>query len=118
MECIFCKIAEGVLPSDTVFENAVVKAFRDIRPKAPVHIIVIPKMHIASVAELASGDDSAVAAILRAAKDIAKEQGLSGYKLLFNVGRDGGQVVDHLHLHILGGWGKKREDENAQHLKI
>ena len=108
MECIFCKIAKGALPSNTLFENAEVKAFRDIRPKAPVHIIVIPKVHIASVAELTDRDDGATAAMLRAAKDIAKEAGLAGYKLLFNVGREGGQVVDHLHLHILGGWKEKK----------
>lgn len=104
MECIFCKIADGALPADTVFENAEVKAFRDIHPKAPVHILVIPKMHIASVAELTEAHDSAIAALLHAAKDVAKSAELAGYKILFNVGREGGQVVDHLHLHILGGW--------------
>lgn len=104
MGCIFCKIAEGVLPADTVFENTEVKAFRDIHPKAPVHILVIPKMHIASVAELTEAHDGAIAALLRAAKDVAKNAELAGYKILFNVGREGGQVVDHLHLHILGGW--------------
>ncbi|MEK7541459.1 MAG: HIT domain-containing protein [Patescibacteria group bacterium] len=106
MECIFCKIAEGVLPSDTVFENAKVKAFRDIHPKATVHILIIPKIHIASVAELTEAHDGAMAALLHAAKDIARDQNLAGYKLLFNVGREAGQVVDHLHLHLLGGWGK------------
>lgn len=104
MECVFCKIAEGALPTDTVFENEEVKAFRDIHPKAPVHVLVIPKVHVVSVAHLTPAHDSAIAALLHAAKDIARSEGLAGYKLLFNVGREGGQVVDHLHLHILGGW--------------
>ena len=94
------------MPADVVYENAEAKAFRDIHPKAPVHILVIPKAHIASVAELTEADDGVVAALLRAAKDAARSAGLVGYKLLFNVGRDAGQMVDHLHLHILGGWGK------------
>lgn len=112
MECIFCKIGEGVLPADTVFENDAVKAFRDIRPKAPVHILVVPKMHIPSVAHLEAGHDAVVAALLHAAADIARGAGLAGYKLLFNVGREGGQVVDHLHLHILGGWKRSEKLKN------
>ncbi len=116
MECLFCKIAEGALPADVVFENERVKAFRDIHPKAPVHVLVIPKIHVVSVAYLTPEHDGAVAAMLHAAKDIAKNKGLAGYKLLFNVGREGGQMVDHLHLHVLGGWKEKRPD--IKHLNV
>ncbi len=108
MGCIFCKIAQGALPADVVFENAEVKAFRDIHPKAPVHVLVIPKVHVASVAVLTPEHDTVIAALLHAAKDIAAARGLAGYKLLFNVGREGGQMVDHLHLHILGGWKEQK----------
>jgi len=101
---MFCKIAEGALPADVVFESSQVKAFRDIHPKAPIHVLVIPKVHIASVAALTAAHDGAIAAMLHAAKDVAAGEGLVGYKVLFNVGREGGQMVDHLHLHILGGW--------------
>lgn len=115
MECIFCKIAEGVLPSDTVFENVEAKAFRDIRPKAPVHIVVIPKMHIGSLSELTAVHDTVVVALIHAARDVALAAGLAGYKVLFNVGREGGQVVDHLHLHVLGGW---KSGAKTKHLNI
>lgn len=115
MECIFCKIADGALPADTVFENDTVKAFRDIHPKAPVHILVIPKVHIQSAAHVAPEHDTIPAAMLHAAAGIARDAGLAGYKLLFNVGRAGGQVVDHLHLHILGGW---KANEKTKHLNI
>lgn len=104
MECIFCKIAEGGLPADTVFEDTDVKIFRDIHPKAPVHLLAIPKMHVQSIAHLEAGHSEMIAKLLYAAKDTAETLGLKGYKLLFNVGREAGQAVDHLHLHILSGW--------------
>lgn len=103
-DCIFCKIVEGVVPSDTVFEDETVKAFKDINPKAPIHILVIPKEHVASIAHLEEGHAGMIAHVIDTAKNVAKSLGLSGYKLVFNVGRDGGQVVDHIHLHLLGGW--------------
>lgn len=105
MECIFCKIANNEVPSDIVFEDRDVKAFKDIHPKAPVHILVIPKIHIQSIAHLEADHNDVIAKLLYTAKDIAGNMGLKGYKLLFNVGREGGQVVDHLHLHLLSGWG-------------
>jgi histidine triad (HIT) family protein len=106
MECIFCKIAKGEIPSDTVYEDGQVKVFKDIHPKAPVHLLVIPKTHIESIAHLEENHSDIIAKLIYTAKQVAGEAGLKGYKLVFNVGREGGQVVDHLHLHIMGGWNK------------
>ncbi len=104
MDCLFCNIASGAIPSETVFEDESVRVIKDIHPKAPVHLLVLPKVHVESIAHL--GDDHAdmIARLIYAAKRVAREQGLRGYKLVFNVGREAGQVIDHLHLHILGGW--------------
>ena len=107
MGCIFCKIAEGALPADAVYEDGDVKIFRDIHPKAPVHLLVIPKIHIQSIAHLEADHSDMIAKLIYAAKEMADKLGLKGYKLLFNVGREGGQMVDHLHLHLLSGWGKE-----------
>ena len=104
MDCLFCKICEGELTSDTVYEDAEVKVFRDIHPKAPVHLLVVPKAHIQSIAHLEADQNDTISKLIYTAKEVAEKQGLGGYKLVFNVGREGGQVVDHLHLHILGGW--------------
>lgn len=104
MECLFCRIGKGEIPSDTVYEDDRVRIFKDIHPKAPVHLLVIPKMHIESVAHLAPDHGDIVAKLIFAAKETAQRLGLKGYKLVFNVGREGGQMVDHLHLHILAGW--------------
>lgn len=87
-----------------VFENETLKAFEDMHPKAPVHIVVIPKRHIQSIAHLEDEHSHTVANLIYQAKDIAAGLNLRGYKLVFNVGREGGQTIDHLHLHILGGW--------------
>lgn len=111
MDCLFCKIGAGEIPSDTVFENSQIKIFKDIHPKAPVHLLVIPKMHIASIAHLEADHSGIIAQLMYAAKDAARGAGLAGYKLVFNVGREGGQVVDHLHLHILGGWSSEGNKE-------
>lgn len=107
--CIFCKISKKEIPATTVFEDADVAAFTDIHPKAPVHILVIPKEHIQSIAHLEAAHADVIAKLVYAAKRIAVEKELTGYKLVFNVGREGGQMVDHLHLHLLGGW-EKPED--------
>ena len=104
MPCLFCKIAAGELPSETLYADSRVRAFRDLHPKAPVHILIVPKKHIASVADLAHGDAALVGEMIIAAKLVAAQEGLPGYKLVVNVGREGGQVIDHLHLHLLGGW--------------
>ncbi len=108
MDCIFCKIAQGELESKTLYENDAVRVIEDIHPKAPVHLLVISKSHIASVTELGPGDRDVLADMIYSAKKSAQSAGLSGYKLIFNVGREGGQIIDHLHLHILGGWSKRK----------
>ncbi len=105
MDCIFCKIIEGSIPSKKVFENDRVLAFQDIQPAAPVHILIIPKKHIPTMNDIAPEDAELVGELFAAAKDIAKEQGVdeAGYRLINNVNSDGGQVVYHLHIHLLGG---------------
>lgn len=111
MNCLFCKIANGELSSKTVFEDERVRVFTDIHPKAPVHMLIIPKNHITSVAHLEENHNEIISHIILIAKEVAKMQGLKGYKLVFNVGREGGQVIDHLHLHLLGGWKDDRDEK-------
>lgn len=111
MDCIFCKIAKGEVASETVFEDSNVKIFKDIHPKAPVHLLCVPKVHIQSIAHLETDHSDVIARLIYAAKDAAVAVGLKGYKLVFNVGREGGQSVDHLHLHILGGWSKSEDPD-------
>ncbi len=101
--CIFCKIIKGEIPSAKVFENDNLIAFKDINPKALVHILIVPKKHIESVKHLESADKELVGELFLAAQKIAKDKNLQGYKLVINVGREGGQLVDHLHLHLLSG---------------
>ena len=104
MDCLFCKIIAGEIPSTKVYEDELVYAFRDINPQAPTHILVIPKAHLASVAEV-NGDNSAVIAhIFEVIPRIANAEGLTGgYRVVSNCGADAGQTVHHLHFHILGG---------------
>lgn len=111
MNCIFCKIAEGELPSQTVYEDKEVRVFKDVHPKAPVHFLIIPKIHIQSIAHLEENHGDIISKLIYTAKQVAVDHGLEGYKLAFNVGREGGQEVDHLHLHLLGGW--SNEDRKA-----
>lgn len=101
MDCIFCKIAKGEISSTKVFENENILAFNDINPKAKVHVLIVPKKHIESVKHLEVGDKDLMGEVILIAKQIAKEKNLEGYKLVINVGREGGQLVDHLHLHLL-----------------
>ena len=105
MDCIFCKIVKGELPSKKVFENDSVVAFHDIQPLAPKHVLVIPKKHIASMNEAKEEDRELLGELLLAAKKVAAELGIaeSGYRLVNNIGSDGGQVVYHIHIHVLGG---------------
>lgn len=105
MDCIFCKIAQDELPSTKVFENDEIVAFKDINPVAPVHILVIPKKHIASLATIETQDAEMLGRMMLVIRDIATEQGLdeNGYRVLSNHGTDSGQLVDHLHFHIIGG---------------
>lgn len=105
MDCLFCKIMNGEIPSKKVYENEYVYAFHDIAPMAPVHVLVIPKQHIESAAALTEDNAEIMQHLVLAAKDIAKQLGIyeSGYRLVFNSGKDAGQTVFHLHMHLLGG---------------
>lgn len=103
-KCIFCKIARGEIPSKTVYEDESLRAFYDAAPQAPVHILIVPKKHIASLNAVKEKDAELLLHILFKARDIAKELGLkNGYRLVINTGKDGGQTVKHLHVHLLGG---------------
>ncbi|TNJ64130.1 histidine triad nucleotide-binding protein [Paenibacillus hemerocallicola] len=105
MDCIFCKIVKGEIPSKKVFENDNVLAFHDIQPLAPSHVLVIPKKHIASMNEAEEEDKELLGEVLLTAKKVANELGIAdgGYRLINNVGSDGGQVVYHIHVHVIGG---------------
>lgn len=105
MDCIFCKIIAGEIPSTKVYEDDKVLAFKDINPMAPVHILVIPKIHIESAAAITSENSAVVAYIFEMIAKIAKEQGLDkdGFRVITNCGENGCQSVKHLHFHILGG---------------
>ena len=104
MDCLFCKIAAGEIPSTKVYEDELVFAFRDIAPQAPAHILVIPKMHIGSVAEITVENSSVVAHIFEVIAKVAEAEGLmDGYRVVSNCGTHAGQTVHHLHFHILGG---------------
>ncbi|HAS90730.1 MAG TPA: histidine triad nucleotide-binding protein [Sedimentibacter sp.] len=105
MDCIFCKIANKEIPSQFVFENEYVVAFRDLAPQAPVHILAVPKIHITSMNEITKENSHIVAEIFEAINKITESEGIrdSGYRVISNCGRDGCQSVQHLHFHILGG---------------
>lgn len=104
MDCIFCKIAAGEIPSTKVYEDERVVAFNDLDPQAPVHILIIPKEHIASAAEINESNSCVVAHIFEVAAKIAKEKGLDdGYRIVNNCGESAGQSVKHLHFHLMGG---------------
>lgn len=103
-DCIFCKIVNKEIPKEFILEDQNILAFDDINPKAPVHIMLIPKKHIVSVKNLGDENSGVAECLVLGAKKIAELKKLDGYKLVFNVGRPGGQVIDHLHLHLLGGW--------------
>ena len=111
MSCIFCKIINKEAPSKIIFENEKIIAFEDIHPAAPVHILVVPKKHIASVEELKKEDKELMGELILTAQKIARQVSVSktGYKLIFNVGRGGGQIIDHIHLHLIGGWKTEKE---------
>jgi len=114
-ECIFCKIIKGEAKADFVHQGKEIVAFKDIKPSAPVHILVVPKKHVRSINDLEEQDASIMTEMLFRAKDIAREQGTdkAGYKLVFNVERGGGQYVFHIHLHILGGWNRDKHPRLA-----
>jgi histidine triad (HIT) family protein len=103
MDCIFCRIIAGEIPSTKVYEDDTVLAFHDINPVAEKHYLIIPKEHIASTLDLTEKNASIVSDLYLAANTIAKEQGIAGFKLNMNVGHDGGQIVMHIHLHLIAG---------------
>lgn len=104
MDCIFCKIAAGEIPAKKAYEDESVIAFYDLEPQAPVHILIIPKEHIASCAEITAENSAVVAHIFEVAAKLGKELGLDdGYRIVNNCGADGGQTVHHLHFHFMGG---------------
>lgn len=104
-ECIFCQIIEGGLPSKKVLENENICAFWDIAPQAPFHILVVPKKHILSLKESQSADKEILGELFLAAKKVARELGFleNGFRIIVNTGKDSGMIVEHLHLHVLGG---------------
>jgi histidine triad (HIT) family protein len=105
MDCIFCKIVAGEIPSDTVYQDEEIIAFRDINPQAPVHIIIIPRKHIASLSDLSESESALVGRMVAVANKLAKDEGIAekGYRVVINCGPEGGQLVPHLHMHLVGG---------------
>lgn len=101
--CLFCEIIAGNIPSTKVYEDDTILAFKDIAPVAPVHIIVVPKIHIESANDVTSENSKYVAAIFEKIPEIAKSQGIDSYRIINNCGEDAGQTVKHLHFHIIGG---------------
>jgi histidine triad (HIT) family protein len=104
MSCLFCKIIEGKIPSTSVFQDDLGYAFADINPQAPVHVLIVPREHISSLSETDDRKNALLGHLLLAAAEIARTKGLGkGYRIVVNTGEEGGQTVDHLHLHLLGG---------------
>jgi len=105
-DCLFCRIAAGDTDTVLLHETDGLVVFKDIRPHAPVHLLIVPKRHIRSINEIETKDGPILAELMMTAKAMARRFGVqeSGYKLLFNVERGGGQVIFHLHLHLMGGW--------------
>ncbi len=104
-DCLFCKIIAGEIPSEMVYRDEQVTAFRDINPVAPTHILIIPNKHIPTINDLTPEDETLVGHLFTTGRALAKEEGIdeSGYRLIINVNRDGGQEIYHLHLHLIGG---------------
>jgi histidine triad (HIT) family protein len=109
-DCLFCKIVNGTIPSSKVYEDADVVAFEDIHPMAPVHVIVIPKKHIPTLLDVTAENMNAVNAMVKAAREVARIKGIDkrGFRTVINCNEEGGQVIFHLHMHVLGG--KKLKD--------
>lgn len=103
MNCLFCSIAAGDIPSDKVYEDDRACAFRDISPQAPVHLLVIPKEHIGSVAAVDGSREAIAGHLIAVAAEVARQEGLASYRVVSNCGADAGQSVEHLHFHVLGG---------------
>jgi len=104
-DCLFCKILDGDIPADIVYESDDAIGFRDVNPQAPTHVLIIPRQHIATINELEDGDDAIVGKLFLAAQQVAKNEGIAedGYRVAMNCNAAAGQTVFHLHLHLLGG---------------
>jgi histidine triad (HIT) family protein len=108
MTCIFCQIVAHELPAEIVYENQDLIVFKDINPAAPVHLLIVPKKHLDSLNSLDENSADLGSRMFLAAKRMAELQGIkTGYRIMVNCGRDAGQVIRHLHMHLMGGWGKK-----------
>ena len=107
-DCLFCKIVNREIPSEFLYEDDTYVVFKDINPAAPVHLLLVPKKHIRSINDLTLEEGDIISGLFMVAKEMAREQGVneSGYKLLFNVEKGGGQEIFHIHLHLIGGWKK------------
>ena len=105
--CLFCRIINGESPAEFIMKNDRLVVFKDIHPQAPVHLLIVPRKHIRSINDLMQEDGPIVSEMITAGKETAREIGIadSGYKLIFHVERGGGQIIFHLHLHLIGGWG-------------
>jgi len=105
MDCIFCKIIAGEIPTDIVYQDEEVIAFRDINPLAPTHLLIIPKRHIPSLASISEAESPLIGHMVNIANQLANKEGIAekGYRLAINCGEQGGQLVPHLHMHLLGG---------------
>lgn len=101
-DCIFCKINNREIPSTILYEDEKCIAFNDLYPKSRVHILVVPKKHIATVNDIEEGEEKLMGHLIKVAKELAQKNSCVGYKLLFNVGKEGGQVIFHVHLHMMG----------------
>lgn len=102
-DCLFCRIVSGEIPADVVAETETTLAFRDVNPQAPLHVLVIPRAHVANAAELAAADPATTAELVTVARQVATEAGHDSYRLVFNTGAEAGQTVFHAHLHLLAG---------------
>ncbi len=105
MDCVFCRIAAGKLPSDILYQDEEIVSFSDIHPMAPVHVLIVPRKHIPSLANLTDDETPLIGHMARVANRLAREAGVArkGYRVVINCGKEGGQVVPHLHMHLLGG---------------
>ena len=105
-DCIFCQIVRGQTDTEMLYQSDTLVVFKDINPHAPVHLLLVPKRHIRSINDLSDADREILAELTMVAKEMAREHGVarSGYKLLYNVEKGGGQLIFHLHMHLLGGW--------------
>ena len=103
IDCIFCKIIQKKIPTDLIFEDEHIVVFKDIDPKASVHLLIVSKIHLKSLADVSEKEAGLISHMLLAAPSLAKMRGLQGFRTIINTGRQGGQMIDHLHFHLLGG---------------